>query len=581
MNTFIKHITILMFLVCINSMQTRAQQRITGGNSISIEDAPWQVQLLIDGSFCCGGSILSSEYILTAKHCFNNMPPDQLDIKIVAGSTSSTQYSPSNVYKVSDVVLHPTADAALLKLERPLTFSAGVMPVNCFSTENSDYYTVGRKASVTGWGWTYADAYRQAETLQRVEVTIISDEEASRALYNAGEPVINPSEMATKGSGPNRRGPCLGDSGGPLVTWSEKENSYVLIGIVYRGTKFCRGNNETSPAVYTKVSYILPWLHDYLLGDIELIGTSTICDEATYRVTGLPTGAKVTWSYEGMGIMPQPLIITKNSDESAVYKRGTQYTSDPTYPYNPPIQMGSGATPASLLPEEPYTGEKVITASINGTSVILKKPVKIGTVNKPEIRLNGRILSPGDILVPGKVGNLNTLSCTNIPAAYQYWEINCPGVGKRSYAGVSSVEVTPTAGGVLQATVWNTDGCPDDNSASLAYYINTLIQIDPINPVNPVGTIVASVWCEGAGDESGGTAVKAAAADGAGVEAEKVPYEGAYTVELWDDRAMLGRWQREGHVMEIPGTGTVAGKIYYLWLYVDGELADVAKVMVY
>jgi hypothetical protein len=35
-----------------------AQQRITGGTSINITDAPWQVLLKINGDYVCGGSIM-------------------------------------------------------------------------------------------------------------------------------------------------------------------------------------------------------------------------------------------------------------------------------------------------------------------------------------------------------------------------------------------------------------------------------------------------------------------------------------------------------------------------------------------
>ena len=46
--------------------------KIVGGYNITIQDAPYQVYLLLqmgNDDYQCGGSIISERYVLTAAHC--------------------------------------------------------------------------------------------------------------------------------------------------------------------------------------------------------------------------------------------------------------------------------------------------------------------------------------------------------------------------------------------------------------------------------------------------------------------------------------------------------------------------------
>jgi len=43
--------------------------RITNGSPAERGQFPWQVALIIDGSWFCGGSLINSQWVLTAGHC--------------------------------------------------------------------------------------------------------------------------------------------------------------------------------------------------------------------------------------------------------------------------------------------------------------------------------------------------------------------------------------------------------------------------------------------------------------------------------------------------------------------------------
>jgi secreted trypsin-like serine protease len=51
-----------------------AHKRIIGGSEVAIEDLPYQVNILVYGTFAGGGSIVDETHILTAAHCVSGSP---------------------------------------------------------------------------------------------------------------------------------------------------------------------------------------------------------------------------------------------------------------------------------------------------------------------------------------------------------------------------------------------------------------------------------------------------------------------------------------------------------------------------
>jgi len=43
--------------------------RITNGSTATRAQFPWQVALIVDGAGFCGGSLISTRWVLTAAHC--------------------------------------------------------------------------------------------------------------------------------------------------------------------------------------------------------------------------------------------------------------------------------------------------------------------------------------------------------------------------------------------------------------------------------------------------------------------------------------------------------------------------------
>ena len=121
---------------CSNNPATLT--RIVGGENAGVNTWSWAVSLRIrrnDGSSLCGGSILSSSWIVTAAHCVDGETVP--DIIVHAGSNALFQGSQSRV--VLNVIVHDgynastlQNDIALLQLATPFNMSDTAVRPICF-----------------------------------------------------------------------------------------------------------------------------------------------------------------------------------------------------------------------------------------------------------------------------------------------------------------------------------------------------------------------------------------------------------------------------------------------------------------
>lgn len=65
---FSDHVSLCVFSVCGRAV---LNNRIVGGQEASQGDWPWQASLQFDtGKYFCGASLINSEWLLSAAHCF-------------------------------------------------------------------------------------------------------------------------------------------------------------------------------------------------------------------------------------------------------------------------------------------------------------------------------------------------------------------------------------------------------------------------------------------------------------------------------------------------------------------------------
>lgn len=228
------HLTLLN----ISDVLPQIQTRIVGGTPTNINRVPYLVQLLDNGKFFCGGTLVSARFVVTAAHCVKGMKPGRLTI--VAGATTLSQ--PGVRSRVNKIILPKgfnmrtmTLDVAVLKLRSPIT-GRGIRPIGLCQKG----WKPGSVVQVSGWGLKNENSRQVSNQLQTVKVKVIARAKCAEQ-YRGRSPLTNSMFCA---SIPGRKDACLGDSGGPALINGQ------FCGIVSWGIGCAR---KAFPGVYTNV----------------------------------------------------------------------------------------------------------------------------------------------------------------------------------------------------------------------------------------------------------------------------------------------------------------------------------------
>ena len=131
---------------CGCSRNSASVNRIVGGEDAGNGTWGWVVIILLEGLGGCGGSILSSSWILTAAHCVH--PVNLSQISVYAGATSGPMTIQAR--RVSKAIMHPDYDTetvandiALLQLSTPLSMTDSSVNVACLPSVSETTLTAG------------------------------------------------------------------------------------------------------------------------------------------------------------------------------------------------------------------------------------------------------------------------------------------------------------------------------------------------------------------------------------------------------------------------------------------------------
>lgn len=252
-----------------------AQPKIVGGHVAAEGAYPWMAALVqrnvssaYDGLFC-GGTVIGSNWVLTAAHCIRLTGLGAGQIDVVVGRSNLTSTDGRRVH-VAEVIVHPNYDedtsrndVALLRLET----AVNVGQIDVVLPNVTRTLTDGSPLRVIGWGRLSASSSNRPEALMEADVQMVSNERCNSSGSYNGKVDDTMLCAGVPGGGVDA---CNGDSGGPLLAWTG--GRWVVTGV----TSWGYGCGEARyPGVYNRTGNFLNWIN------------SVISERATCKATPL------------------------------------------------------------------------------------------------------------------------------------------------------------------------------------------------------------------------------------------------------------------------------------------------------
>ena len=289
---------------------------IIGGQPAEVGEWPWQAMVMAGANFC-GGTLIHTEWILTAAHCVYDTnqklyPADALQV-ILGDYYLYTHDDSEQQFIVDRVLVHPDVnlttynnDIALLHLTTPAVINRYVAPIALPSNPEAEaLVTPGALAVVTGWGATKENV-GLAPVLREVEVPFVANADC-RQSYG-----LLTANMLCAGYPEGSKDACQGDSGGPLIV-PDQTGNWKLVGLVSFGYGCGR---PLFYGVYTRVANYMAWIEG-ITGRLEtprgvteveatITPTVTVTVELTSSVTPEATTSPTPLPPTPMAPLPSP-----------------------------------------------------------------------------------------------------------------------------------------------------------------------------------------------------------------------------------------------------------------------------------